>query len=164
VVGFRVSGRASGRGFGRACTMQRDAISQTLRPASRRPRAIRCVITWSVHRRSQFWSQLSPFVGVWERPTDRFASVNEDLRIGLDLGLRIWKAGWVQALAGSNPASSASRKHYLTCGNDVQIRSAGTASHQTSRRPVSIPVSVSAADRPKSGLLRSMRVRRRSLT
>jgi hypothetical protein len=34
---------------------------------------------------------------VGERPTDRFASVNEDLRIGLDLGLRIWKAGIVLA-------------------------------------------------------------------
>ena len=57
--------------------------------------------------RSQFWSQLSPFVGVRDRSTGRFASVNGDVRIGLDLGLRIWKAGWVQALAGSNPASSA---------------------------------------------------------
>jgi hypothetical protein len=57
--------------------------------------------------RSQFWSQLSPFVGVRERSTGRFASVNGGVRISLDLGLRIWKAGWVQALAGSNPASSA---------------------------------------------------------
>jgi hypothetical protein len=58
------------------------------------------VITCSVDRRSQFWSQLFPFVGGWERPTDRFASVNEDVRIGLDLGLRIWKAGWVNSPRG----------------------------------------------------------------
>ena len=29
------------------------------------------------------------------------------MRTPLDLGLQIWKAGWVHALAGSNPASSA---------------------------------------------------------
>jgi hypothetical protein len=70
-------------------------------------RAIRCMIAWSVHRRSQFWSQLSPSIGVRERPASGFASVDEDLWTHLDLGLRIWKAGWVHALAGSNPASSA---------------------------------------------------------
>jgi hypothetical protein len=37
------------------------------------------------------------------------ASQNGDVRISLNLGLRIWKAGWVHALAGSNPASSAVR-------------------------------------------------------
>ena len=99
--------------------------------------------------RSQFWSQLSPFVGVRERSTGRFASVNGDVRIGLDLGLRIWKAGWVHALAGSNPASSVNLKQVLTCGNAVRIRSAGTASHQTSRRPVSILVSVSGRRLPE---------------
>jgi hypothetical protein len=36
------------------------------------------------------------------------ARVNRRLRSLLNLGLRIWKAGWVHALAGSNPASSAS--------------------------------------------------------
>ena len=50
--------------------------------------------------------------------------MNGDVGISPYLGLRIWKAGWVHALAGSNPASSASRKHDLTCGNDVQTRSA----------------------------------------
>jgi hypothetical protein len=65
------------------------------------------MIAWSVHRRSQFWSQLSPSIGVRERPASGFASVDEDLWTHLDLGLRIWKAGWVHALAGSNPASSA---------------------------------------------------------
>jgi hypothetical protein len=67
---------------------------------------------------SQFGSQLCPFIGVRERPTDRFASVNVDTRTPLDLGLRIWKAGWVQALAGSNPASSASWK----IGSDLRKR------------------------------------------
>ena len=57
--------------------------------------------------RSQFWSQLSPFVAIRKRPDDRFPSADGDMRISLDLDLRIWKAGWVQALAGSNPASSA---------------------------------------------------------
>jgi hypothetical protein len=57
--------------------------------------------------RSQFWSQLSPFIGVCDRSAGRFASVNGDVLVGLDVGLRIWKACWVQALAGSNPASSA---------------------------------------------------------
>ena len=56
---------------------------------------------------SQFWSQLFSFVAVRERSKDRFASVDKDWRISLDCGLRIWKAGWVHALAGSNPASSA---------------------------------------------------------
>jgi hypothetical protein len=53
---------------------------------------------------------------------------NGDMQISLDLGLRIWKAGWVQALAGSNPASSASRKHDLTCGkrrSDHDVTPAG---------------------------------------
>jgi hypothetical protein len=59
--------------------------------------------------RSQFWSQLSSFVAIRKRPDDRFPSANGDLRISLDLDLRIWKAGWVHALAGSNPASSAVR-------------------------------------------------------
>jgi Protein of unknown function (DUF998) len=63
-------------------------------------------------------------ISVRERPTDRFASVNDDMRTPLDLGLRIWKAGWVHALAGSNPASSANPLNSLTCGNAVQIRSA----------------------------------------
>jgi hypothetical protein len=36
----------------------------------------------------------------------------------VDLGLRIWKAGWVQALAGSNPASSAGWK----LGSDLRKR------------------------------------------
>ena len=54
-----------------------------------------------------------------------------------------WKAGWVQALAGSNPASSANLKLALTCGNAVGIRSARDGVSSTSRRPVSIPVSVS---------------------
>jgi hypothetical protein len=31
-------------------------------------RAISCMIAWSVHRRSQFWSQLSPSIGIRERP------------------------------------------------------------------------------------------------
>ena len=74
-----------------------------------------------------------------------------------------WKAGWVQALAGSNPASSARLKQALTCGNAVRIRSAAReASHQTSRRPVSIPVSASALRLPESGIPRSGRVRRRA--
>jgi hypothetical protein len=59
--------------------------------------------------RSQSWSQLSSFVAIRKRPDDRFPSANGDLRISLDLDLRIWKAGWVHALAGSNPASSAVR-------------------------------------------------------
>jgi hypothetical protein len=59
--------------------------------------------------RSQFWSQLSSFVAIRKRPDDRFPSANGDLRISLELDLRIWKAGWVHALAGSNPASSAVR-------------------------------------------------------
>jgi hypothetical protein len=54
-----------------------------------------------------FWSQSSPFAGVRQHPTGRFVSVNGDVGISPYLGLRIWKAGWVQALAGSNPASSA---------------------------------------------------------
>jgi hypothetical protein len=109
----------------------------------------------------RFSDQLSPFVGVRDRSTGRFASVNGGVRIGLDLGLRIWKAGWVQALAGSNPASSANLKQALTCGNAVRITSGpGTASPQTSRRPVS----VSGRRLPKSGLPRSRSVRRRSLT
>ena len=56
---------------------------------------------------SQFWFQLFSFMVIRERSRDHFASVKDDLRISLDFGLRIWKAGWVQALAGSNPASSA---------------------------------------------------------
>ena len=82
--------------------------------------------------RSQFWSQLSSFVAIRKRPDDRFPSVNRGLRISMDLDLRIWKAGWVQALAGSNPASSASWKHALACGNadevPIQTRSAFWAS------------------------------------
>jgi hypothetical protein len=38
-------------------------------------------------------------VTIRRRPNDRFPSPNGDLRICLDLHLRIWKAGWVQALA-----------------------------------------------------------------
>jgi hypothetical protein len=56
---------------------------------------------------SQFWFQLFSFMVIRERSRDHFASVKDDLRNSLDFGLRIWKAGWVQALAGSNPASSA---------------------------------------------------------
>jgi hypothetical protein len=47
-----------------------------------------------------------------------------------------WKAGWVQALAGSNPASSANLKLALTCGNAVGIRSARDGVASTSRRPI----------------------------
>jgi hypothetical protein len=36
---------------------------------------------------SQFWSQLFSFAAIRERSNDRFASVNEDLRISLDFGL-----------------------------------------------------------------------------
>jgi hypothetical protein len=57
--------------------------------------------------RSQFWSQLSSFVAIRECLSDRFAGVDEQVQTSVELGLRIWKAGWVQALAGPNPASSA---------------------------------------------------------
>jgi hypothetical protein len=53
-----------------------------------------------VQRRSLFWSQLSLFIGVRKRPIDRFASVDEDLWTRLDLGLRIWKACWVNSPRG----------------------------------------------------------------
>ena len=68
--------------------------------------------------RSQFWSQLSSFVAIRKRSDDRFPSANGDLRISLDVGLRIWKAGWAQALAGSNPASSAAGADVRTLGGD----------------------------------------------
>jgi len=42
----------------------------------------------------------------------------------LNSGGQTWKAGWVQALAGSNPASSADGNRALTCGNAVRITSA----------------------------------------
>jgi hypothetical protein len=48
---------------------------------------------------SQFWFQLFSFMVIRERSRDHFASVKDDLRNSLDFGLRIWKAGWVQALA-----------------------------------------------------------------
>ena len=73
--------------------------------------------------RSQFWSQLPPFVGVPECSTARLAGVNRRRRTLLNLGLRIWKAGWVQALAGSSPASSSGWKHALTWGNAVRATS-----------------------------------------
>jgi hypothetical protein len=75
-----------------------------------------------------------------------------------------WKAGWVQALAGSNPASSASPKQALTCGNAVRIRSArdGVASNIEGGQS-QFRSQFPAADHPKSGLPPSRRVRRRSL-
>ena len=46
-------------------------------------------------------------MAIRERLSDRFARVDGEVQTNVDLGLRIWKAGWVHALAGSNPASSA---------------------------------------------------------
>ena len=121
------------------------------------------VSAWRV--RSQFGSQLCPFIGVRERPTDRFASVNDDMRTPLDLGLRIWKAGWVQALAGSNPASSASWK----TGSDLRKRRSDQISpgwprikHRAGQSQ--FRSQFPAADCPQSGLSAVQRVRRRSLT
>jgi hypothetical protein len=62
---------------------------------------------WIARSWSQFWSQLSSFLPVCDRSPHRFGSVDEARRTLPNVGLRIWKAGWVQALAGSNPASSA---------------------------------------------------------
>jgi len=87
------------------------------RPVTAGGTRMRAVVPHTLRLRSQFWSQLAPFGGVRERSTGRFASVNGDMRISLDLGLRIWKAGWVQVLTSRvsccprlGPASS-SRPH-----------------------------------------------------
>jgi len=112
-------------------------------------------------------SQLSPFVGVRERPIDRFASVNVDLRTPLDLGLRIWKAGWVQALAGSNPASSAALTRALApAGTSVNGRcqvcrrtrrlSGGAFARD---QQLSLRASVRSAGMPSPGLRRRATLR-----
>jgi hypothetical protein len=69
------------------------------------------------------------------------------------------------ALAGSNPASSASLKQALTCGNAVRIRSAldGVASN-IEAASLNFGRSFRPPTAPKSGLPRSRRVCRRSLT
>jgi len=54
----------------------------------------------------QFWSQLSSFVAIRERSKDHIAGVNEDLRISMDLGLRIWKAGSLTAALTATRSST----------------------------------------------------------
>jgi hypothetical protein len=76
-----------------------------------------------------------------------------------------WKAGWVQALAGSNPASSARWKQALTWGNAVRIRSArdGVASN-TEAASLSSGLSFRPPICAKPGLMTSRGVRRHSPT
>ena len=80
---------------------------------------------------SQFSSQLPSFLPVRRGVRAGYCAHcrrREPLRTAAEA---TWKAGWVQALAGSNPASSAIPKQALTCGNAVRIRSArdGVASN-----------------------------------
>ena len=57
--------------------------------------------------RSQFWPQLSPFVGVPECSTARSEGVKPKTADSSEPRFADLESGWVQALAGSNPASSA---------------------------------------------------------
>jgi hypothetical protein len=56
---------------------------------------------------SQFWSRLPPFSCVHERPRCHRMSANVLSNATTYAGMQSWKACWVHALAGSNPASSA---------------------------------------------------------
>jgi len=69
--------------------------------------AMRAIVLGTRWLRGLSFGLSRPFAGVRQHPTRPFVSVNGDVGISPYLGLRIWKAGWVQALPGSNPASSA---------------------------------------------------------
>ena len=69
-------------------------------------RARTAPVTAATAALSQSWSQSSSFVTIRRRPNDRFPSPNGDLRICLDLHLRIWKAGTVTQLLHGTCARS----------------------------------------------------------
>jgi hypothetical protein len=72
------------------------------------------------------WSQFLVSVvlvrALRERSKDRFASVNEDLRMSLDFGLRIWKRVGCKPSRARIRILRANLKQALTCGNAVWIR------------------------------------------
>jgi hypothetical protein len=61
-------------------------------------------------------------VAIRECLSDRFAGADGEVQTSVDLSLRIWKAGWVQALAGSNPASSAPKRYRPAPGGPGESR------------------------------------------